>query len=104
MIDREKVLRGLECCRNFSPPDVECPEECPYSIESNSYRCCTFTPLIDDTIALLQETVEPEHCFPDPKCPECGTEFVSDAYYIGKPMTKYYMYCPGCGRKIKWYV
>lgn len=56
MIGREKVLKGVECCRNFNPPDDwDCPEECPYSIDSNPHRCCTFNPLLNDVIALLKE-------------------------------------------------
>lgn len=54
MSDREKVLQGLEYCRSLNPPDG-CPKECPYSVESNQYRCCLFDPLLNDAIAVLKE-------------------------------------------------
>ncbi len=94
MPDLVKVIKGLEEAAKV----IE--EHVPERYRGYSRLSCY------DAITLLreQEPVEPEHDFPDPKCPNCGTAFVSDAYYIGKPMTKYYMYCPGCGRKIKWYV
>lgn len=61
--------------------------------------------VVRDALALLreQEPVKPEHGFPDLKCPNCGTEYVSEVrYYLWKPIAEYYKYCPGCGRKVKW--
>lgn len=50
-----------------------------------------------------QEPVKPEHGFPDLKCPNCGTAFVSEiGYLLGKPIAEYYRHCPGCGREVKW--
>jgi hypothetical protein len=50
-----------------------------------------------------QEPVKPEHGFPDLKCPNCGTAFVSEiGYLLGKPIAEYYRHCPGCGRWINW--
>ena len=104
MPDREKVLQGLKCCRDLDPPnDWECPEECPYSIESNPCRCCKFTPLLDDAIALLEEQepvvatwyqVDTVFGLEDGyKCGECNAEIA--------PQMRY---CPYCGRKVDWNV
>lgn len=103
MVDSKKVLKGLECCRNLDPPnDLECPEECPYSIESNPCRCCTFTPLLDDAIALLEE-LEPAvanwqdqtdlgDAYLSWRCSRCG-------HY--SPTETRYIYCPYCGAKME---
>ena len=89
MTDREKVLRGLECCGNSNPVDG-CPEECPYIIKSNPGWCCTFFPLIDYALALLRER-EPIWKEGVPFCGECKTA-----------MTKTQNYCHKCGKAVKW--
>ena len=101
MPDREKVFRVLECCSNFNPPDDrDCPEECPYSIESNPHRFCRFHPLLDDVIALLREQngVKPssaEWLYDRPhhfRCSACGNNW-------GLASIKM-RYCPDCGSKM----
>lgn len=103
MIDKEKVIKGLECCRNLNPPDDwDCPEECPYSIESNPHRCCAFDPLLNDALALLQEqeAVKPVVHITNANltnganfaCGKCGSSFLHKAVN----------FCPYCGRKVKW--
>lgn len=97
MIDREKVIKGLECCRNLNPPDDwGCPEECPYSIESNPHRCCAFDPLLNDALALLQEQepVQPKEQEETRTWTVCGN---CSQHLISK-----WSHCPYCGRKINW--
>lgn len=55
MPDREKVMKGLECC--ISPnTQVNCLE-CPYGRERN-YRTECIRPLMRDALALLKEQEE----------------------------------------------
>lgn len=53
MTNREKILRGAECCKGLVPPD-RCPEECPYLPEG--HLTCGLNPLLDDVITLLKQT------------------------------------------------
>jgi hypothetical protein len=96
-MDREKVLKGLECCRNRINPDLSENEDscklCPYA--ANDYACSPWE-LYDDILSLLkeQEPVKPEmegggstwwHV-----CGEChGTIDSSDSF------------CRHCGRPVK---
>ena len=90
MIDREKLLKAVEFCRN----NARC-DGCPYDGE-----CGTRDNAIEeDTLALLleQEPVKPtKQHIEKPNvdqwyCGECGK-------WIGKT----FAYCPWCGKKVKW--
>lgn len=83
VIDREKVIRGIEYCLQ----DVQDCRKCPYQGE----EYCTDAVMMD-ALALLrgQEPVEPFH--------EC-----SDGLYPRTLVSnKYFAFCPYCGRRIKW--
>lgn len=92
MPDREKVIRGLENCRNCSPVDG-CPKECPYWTNENPTGCCTFVPLLDDALALLRDPVEPKPTGIEPHylCGECGL-----------PILNGDTFCKWCGKNVKW--
>ena len=98
MIDREKVIDGLEHCSDRT--QKRCNPTCPY----NDRVFCE-TELAQDALALLkeQEAVEPKQvdlygndewwglvCV----CPDCKAEWMSD-----KADTHF---CPKCGRAVKW--
>ena len=87
MPDREKVIKGLECCDGY------CDDEtgCPYSDELEPFDCQE--QLRADAIALLkaQEPVKPLWRRGIPFCGKCGREF-----------GRGFKYCPDCGRKVKW--
>ena len=56
MIDKDKVLRGLECCGSIQ----KC-EECPYSIRTKQgvmSRLCYESKLHEDAAALIKEMEE----------------------------------------------
>ena len=105
MPDREKILRGAECCKYVEHSQNGCPEECPYLPEE--HLTCGLDPLLDDVIALLREQKPVEPTATDEvirvkyNCGECGylVGFVStihdDMQYRAK-------FCPECGRKVKW--
>ena len=111
MIDREKVIKALECC-GYSKFMDKC-QECPYD-----GRDC-FKRLKSDALALLkeqekaikfqsdrldellkaQEPVEPVHEDERPisplRCGNCGAFVMITAGYKAK-------YCFECGRGVKW--
>ena len=95
MVDREKVLKGLQCCVH-SEDTGECPDECPY------YDKCwvdedLYVSLHKDALELLKD--EPSlvlnivkfNCYHG-DCPACGKR-------IHYNFTKY---CPRCGKRVKW--
>lgn len=95
MADREKVIKGLECCM----AEKICSSKCPYKgqCDDGGYY---YSRAIEEAIELLkaQEPIEPvlvyegvnkEHN--NYKCPECHTHLC-----YGK------RYCEWCGRKVKW--
>ena len=82
MIDREKVIKGLECCTNISPDG--CLMLCPYKDEKDeTYSGFCEQVLKQDALALLKEQ---EAMVKPTKCP-CGELF--DA--------KDSSFCPKCG-------
>ena len=95
MIDREKVIKGLECCAHEAIGDCN---NCPYN--ENTPHCDIA--MMRDAIELLraQEPVEPLRINHDTKwqrdteciCGECGGSF-----YRLKVN-----FCPWCGKAVKW--
>lgn len=104
MCDREKILRGAECCK-YEHSQNGCPEECPYL--SEGHLTCGLDPLLDDVIALLreQEAVEPtatdEAIRVEYNCGGCGY-LVGFASAIHDDMQYRAKFCPECGRKVAW--
>lgn len=98
MVDREKVIKGLECCLPSHDPDCDL---CPY--DSIDLRCRA--KLRDDIMALLkaQKPVEPVVDIDTWKCGNCGhtlehQELLGDNVLFHEQ----YNYCPECGRTVKW--
>lgn len=94
MTDREKVVKGLECCA------VGCRSGCPYSdIDDCESMLCA------DAFALLkaQEPVKPVVDIDTWKCGSCGhtlerQELLGDNVLFHEQ----YNFCPECGRSVKW--
>lgn len=71
MTDREKVIKGLECCiRHGENAEVGCgrKDECPY--EQNGLKC--WLDLNRDALALLKEQENASKRNPVIVCPHCG--------------------------------
>ena len=90
MIDRAKVIKGLELCR-----DGRCLSGCPYNHINVGCR----KHLDTDAMELLkeQEAVEPEVEVTNEidrlyKCPKCHGYL----FYDGQK------YCDRCGQEVKW--
>jgi len=95
MIDREKVIKGLECCEKDE--DFFICGECPYIEDKFGFDC--LRKMCRDALAMLkeQEPVKPKRMnhserasFDNYLC-ECKTEL----YYKQK-------FCDDCGRPVKW--
>lgn len=100
MPDREKVIKGLECCKKGGPLNLgSFCGVCPYQTELPTI--CFFR-LRDDAIDLLKEqktktgkwlpckaSIHPYGY--DVKCSECGLQMGS---------TFGYHFCPKCGAKM----
>lgn len=108
MIDKEKVIKGLEVClKNIDQQD--CPNDCPYLSDCSKYgNRVIFQPLMLDALALLkeQEAVEPSFK-QDEKgifvwcCGSCGAYM----YHIYDGIDKakeYAKFCRQCGKQVKW--
>lgn len=99
MIDREKVIKGLECCIKYPKEYGDCMGgNCPYGTHVECHN-----KLLQDARTLLktQEPVEPKMMeFVDegltwekyevPTCGACGA-LLGDA-----------LFCPMCGKAVKW--
>ena len=105
MIDRDKVIKGMECCLDYDPDNITCPE-CPYD---DSYKLYTTTrwcigQLIEDALSLLreQEPQKPHYCEADDSwsCGNCGETVGYGEYNSFGPVRN--KYCKECGRKVKW--
>lgn len=101
MTDREKVIRGLECCI------TDRCEDCPYEdICYGDNEVELFDTLARDALALLkaQEPVEPTEPDEDNMryCGACGSPVGYEV--LEAPGIEYvqYSYCQNCGRAVKW--
>lgn len=131
MADREKVIKGLECCT------MECTYEhpfrckgCPYSQDDAP---CEALPVKRDALALLkeqddlgaeltnavelihkknerikellkeQEAVTPYIDIDEAKCPICKVKLTRQELLGDNVLYEdFFDYCPHCGRKVKW--
>lgn len=99
MIDREKIIKGLECCKwsrqNINPEKVMC-NECPYKDKTimNAYtvwQSCTNI-LAGEALALLKEQEQKQE-------PKPMIEIEDDDLYAWSPEDANY-YCPECEKGI----
>lgn len=96
MTDREKVIKGLECC--IANGHNNCPYKSTDKGIDKVTSCTTY--LMKDAIAMLkeQEPVKPvlkrkasNAMYNDYVCPICNQEIVYEQKY-----------CCECGRAVKW--
>ena len=97
-MDREKVIKGLECCLTFDSPCGDCPY---YSYEDIQELDCERN-LRHDALALLkeQESVEPKKT-----AYQRVDHTIAYRYRCGTcdmSIFPSYKYCPFCGRSVNW--
>lgn len=95
MIEREKVVKGLECC--IANRHNNCPYKSTDEGIDKVTSCTTY--LMKDALALLkeQEAVEP--------IPFHRSDETIFRYECRKCRTKIFkndLFCRHCGRKVKW--
>lgn len=99
MIDREKVIKGLEC-----HVGLQC-NGCPYVDSIHPAYGCHLEELIADARALLKEQ-EPVKAVADGedsyRCDNCGTVVGWAEWEPGGVEEVKYKFCPECGRPVKW--
>ena len=102
MTDREKVLKGLECCAATNSDECR---KCPYSDECWIDSLYGISHLAGDALALLKEQ-EPVKAVADGEdsfiCNNCGTVIGWDAWEPGGVEEVKDKFCPECGRPVKW--
>ena len=56
MLDRENVIKGLECCIDLQRGTINrnC-EDCPYNDDVHIGSCKSLYPLLEDALVLLKE-------------------------------------------------
>ena len=104
MLDREKVIKGLECCLPITTKNgfADC-NNCPYDRKitlDNWIHDCQHD-LMSDALAMLLKAQEPKliHVTADinhrkiGECPNCGKMINSGDYPN---------YCGRCGQAVKW--
>lgn len=100
MTDREKVIKGLECCVLRDPDDSRRCAKCPKSEYGRTISNSCVNGLMAAALALLkdQEPMKPSFSrlynedIAIYKCGDCGKEIGADCVN----------FCPHCGRKAKW--
>ena len=104
MINREKVIKGLDCHVN----QLTC-HECPYVDATHPGWGCHLEELIADALALLkkQEPIKPTLSVDTWVCSKCGhtlesQELIDDEENPQVLIHEQYEYCPNCGKKVKW--
>ena len=91
MVDREKVIKGLECCEKDE--DLFICGECPY-IEEHKFGFDCVRKMCRDALALLkeQEAVVPIVSTAEQRCGHCNKVIEMDGWKA----------CPWCGKRIDW--
>lgn len=100
MIDRKKVIKGLQCIIDGT---VRC-ESCGYSIDKHGHHSCQQN-CASDALALLkeQEAVKPKLVGPSMwRCGKCDALLGWEDFTPSGVELVEYKFCPKCGRPVKW--
>lgn len=93
--DREKAVKGLECC---TQPSIECAADCPYAKAKNVWMTCSEM-LMADALALLRRPPAVWQYYTNDegkarwRCSECGKICRRD------PRDK--KFCSACGAEMR---
>ena len=106
-MNREKAIRGLECCA-----EAKC-EICPYEDQCFGEEICICSPMAKDMLELIkaQEPKDPVYtAFYDIggknlshwDCGACGAFLYGAAWFGSTLKDDRPKYCSRCGRAVKW--
>lgn len=104
MPDREKVIKGLECCTSLDSVDSTCMV-CPYNYDGEGGESfCLRGKLMPDAIDLLKEqkAVKPLAKEDDSYECICGAIVGWDELDASGIVQTHFNYCPFCGKPIDW--
>lgn len=96
-MDREKVIKGLECHQIDNNHRINCTD-CPYYVDDDSHIRCV-NDLHDDAIELLKEQ---EPVKPISYHRSDGTIFKYECRKCRTKIFKNDQFCRRCGRSAKW--
>ena len=102
MTDREKVIKGLECCVKHDEDFKTSPcssLDCPYLDDCAFKNYFVKTSLMRDALELLKEQEPVKPRFAD------GVHYTVNKYLCGAcghHINQNSRYCEGCGRAVKW--
>ena len=97
MLDREKIIKGLEMCL------IDYHDHCPDDNESE----CSHK-LMNDALKLLEEQEPVQPVFQSiggvPCRMMCGScdRVITEFDYHADELLKEFKFCPWCGRELKW--
>ena len=98
MIDREKVIKGLECCADLQRDTMHrACDVCPYNDDPRQGTCVTLFPLFRDALVLLKAEKKTKVVFKqydgsiESECGNCGL-------YLDKAYSR----CPKCNKELDW--
>ena len=106
MAEREKVMKGLECCSTFDSYGFPLCEECPYADDDGT--CHELDQLHRDVFSLLkaQEPVAPYMDYDGQdvwRCGSCGaTLFHLSHTQADENEQNCVKFCRYCGKAVKW--
>ena len=93
MIDREKIIRGVECCLGGNDCDVEPRKDCPYN-----GMCLCATVLEYELMELLEKQEPKTGYWVNGHCSCCGEDIASKLDTWTNVQSFYF--CPTCGSKM----
>ena len=100
-MDREKVIKGLECCQQ----GFDCAEDCPYLMDCNDLMKPMFIELAKDALALLKEQPEIVRCKDCKECYFASNRIQSEQTFAcgkhGIDVTPDW-FCADGGKVVKW--
>lgn len=100
-MDRENIIKGLECCLGSNDCDIEPKEDCPYK-----GMCLCAMALRLDILSLLteQEAIKPVRDEQTGRlwlCGNCGSYVGFEDHDEDDP-NEFNKYCSKCGRPVLW--
>lgn len=103
MIDREKVIKGLECCADLQRDTMHrACDVCPYNDDPRQGTCVTLFPLFRDALGLLKAEQERNPVKPEVEHSGGGITWWNVCGACKTAINPNDKYCHECGATIDW--